>query len=205
MPEQGFDKMLEAIQNKELRVIVKSTIREKYDNTSYESSTGEIVSMVPDHRVEANLRAYCAKLIAWAINPGDKNSGNQGYGFALLMTHVLRHYISEETGLEVIQSPARLDFEKYDHGDTADIVVAGSENGLRVPQILIESKITSVNSTGLGFSRLLGMPVVPLNGDELFEYARLAILKKFAEAENPVGYANSLVPAFRTKLDALIK
>lgn len=206
MSEYDYSHDLEAIANPELKKLVQAAILEKLDTTSYLAVRNRRISMSRDLLVHHNLKGYIKKLITWAINPNNAKSGNDGYGFALLLTHILRHIYSDEPGIEVLQSPARLDFDLIggNTGNTADIVIGRREGKFIRPQFLVESKIGYQEDTEHGFSNLLLLPVALLQGDEIFGNSRDA-LKQFAANPNPIDFAAKLASTFCGRLKDYIK
>lgn len=200
MSEKDWQRMLEAIKSGELRSLVRETIHEKYSTTPYLLPNDKRVSMatgLANIYFSGRLRGFSNKLISWAIKPENTNSGDEGHGFALLLTQVLRHVYAEE-GLEVFQSPARLDFQHS--GDTADIVIGKRENRVVKPKYLIESKISYNTNSKNGFNKLLSMPVIILQGAKIFSDSR-AELMRFAI--NP-SHAINLARDFGASLKAQI-
>lgn len=153
-------------------------------------------------QVAGRLRGFSNQLITWAIDPEDTKTGNDGHGFALMLTNVLRHLYAED-GLEVFQSPAKLDFER-NGGDTADIVVGRREGRLVLPEFLIESKIGYQDEREHGFNKLLNMPVILLQGDEIFGNSRSA-LKQFASDPNPTEFVAKLARGYCGRLKEYIR
>lgn len=204
MPEKDYLRMLEAIDNAELRSLVKEAISEKHSDTPYlVGDTEKRVSMIRNPLVAGRLRGFCGQLISWAVDPDDTKTGNDGHGFALMLTHVLRHIYADE-GLEVFQSPAKLDFDRSAGGNTADIIVGRREGRVVRPEFLIESKIGYQDDREHGFNNILGLPVILLQGDEIFGNSRAA-LRKFAADPNPAEYAAKLARAFGGNLKAYIR
>lgn len=206
MSEYNYSQDIEAIKNPELKNLVRNAIYEKLDTTPYIMANGKTESMHRNLLVHANLKAYIKKLIAWAIDPNLTRGGNDGYGFALLLTHVLRYIFSDEPGVEVFQSSARLDFDRVGgtSGNTADIVIGKREGKFFRSQFLVESKLGYKEDREHGYSNLLRLPVILLQGDEIFGNSRDA-LRKFAANPNPSDFAAKLARTYGGNLKTYIK
>lgn len=193
------------IQNSTLRYMVGEAIVEKGNTSPLISREGTPISMRIGLMGVAvsNLKSYISKLIGWAIDPDEQTTGNDGYGFALLLTHVLRTVYSDEPEIHVFQSPARLDFEPR-RGGRADIVIAKQTDKFEKPIVLIEAKMGRHERIQNSNERLLNLPIITLQGDEIFGRGKDAV-RYFGLDSDPAGYAARLANTFGGGLKNYIK
>jgi len=183
------------IKNQTLQSLILEAIAEKSENPAF-LVDGNIVVFPANKFSLKQLNQYRKKLVEWAINPFNLEKGIEGHGLEILIKLMLKELYKENKDIVIFQSPATVDFidnQKYKEWEPTNDIIIGRKlpNGIK-PIVLINTSLSK--RQGQKTNHKLGVPIITVRGDKLFENKEREqlYLCLFASHPNPAEYAITL-------------